>query len=164
MKVYHGSLNHIKNPNVEKGRKSTDFSKGFYTTANFEQAKRWALNKLRTAGDTYKAIVNVYEIDDNLLNNDAYKTLKFNGPDADWLSFVVDCRRGIAHQYDMVFGAVANDRIYATITLFESNVIDAETTIAQLKINEFFNQISFHTQAAADELSFLESIEVTEDK
>lgn len=157
MKVYHGSLKHVKSPIVERGRTSTDFGKGFYTTTNIEQAKRWALNKQRTAGEDAKAIVNTYEINDNLLENTNYKIKKFTSPDKEWLSFVVNCRKSVLHEYDIVFGAVANDRIYATITLYESEVLTAEETVARLKVNDFFNQISFHSDEAIKELKFIDS-------
>lgn len=45
MKLYHGSTVTVKSPNIQKGRKATDFGKGFYTTTNFEQAKKWAILK-----------------------------------------------------------------------------------------------------------------------
>lgn len=45
MKLYHGSTVTVKCPNIQKGRKATDFGKGFYTTTNFEQAKKWAILK-----------------------------------------------------------------------------------------------------------------------
>ncbi len=38
MKLYHGSTVIVKHPSVQKGRKATDFGKGFYTTINLEQA------------------------------------------------------------------------------------------------------------------------------
>lgn len=85
MKVYHGSLYHVQNPDVEKGRPSTDFGKGFYTTTNFEQAKRWAIKKQKTAKEGSKAIVNTYEVDDNLLDNPKYNIKKFDSPDEAWL-------------------------------------------------------------------------------
>lgn len=43
MKLYHGSTVAVRRPNVQKGRKATDFGKGFYTTTSFEQARKWAL-------------------------------------------------------------------------------------------------------------------------
>lgn len=45
MKLYHGSTVIVKSPNIQRGRKATDFGKGFYTTTNFEQAKKWAILK-----------------------------------------------------------------------------------------------------------------------
>lgn len=40
MKLYHGSTVAVRNPNIQQGRKATDFGKGFYTTSDFEQAKK----------------------------------------------------------------------------------------------------------------------------
>lgn len=40
MRLFHGSTVTVKRPNIQKGRKATDFGKGFYTTTNFEQAKK----------------------------------------------------------------------------------------------------------------------------
>jgi hypothetical protein len=160
MKVYHGSLNQVKNPTIEKGRTSTDFGKGFYTTTNFEQAKRWALNKWKMASSEAKAIVNTYEVDDNLLNNARYNIKIFEIPDEEWLTFVVNCRKSMPHTYDIVFGAVANDRIYTTITLYESQILTAEETVARLKVNDYYNQISLHTNMAIGELTFIQSEEV----
>ena len=163
MNLYHGSINQVKNPNVDRGRNSTDFGKGFYTTTNFEQAKAWALSKEKATKNNATAIVSVYDVDDDLLTKERYKTRLFDSPDRDWVSFVVDCRKGITHDYDLIFGAVADDKIYTTITLYESNILTAEETVARLKINEYYNQISFHTEAAVKELQFLSSNVVTKD-
>lgn len=163
MQLYHGSINQVKNPNADRGRNSTDFGKGFYTTTNFEQAKTWALSKQKTAKNDAIAIVSVYEVDDNLLVKSDFKIRTFDSPDRDWLSFVVGCRRGIEHDYDMIFGAVADDKIYTTITLYESNVLTAEETVARLKINEYYNQISFHSEKAVKELRFVSSTILTKD-
>ena len=40
MRLYHGSTVVVKRPNIQKGRKATDYGRGFYTTTNFEQAKK----------------------------------------------------------------------------------------------------------------------------
>lgn len=45
MRLYHGSTIATKHPSLQKGRATTDFGKGFYTTTSFEQAKKWALLK-----------------------------------------------------------------------------------------------------------------------
>jgi hypothetical protein len=160
MKLYHGATNRVETPNVGRGRPSTDFGKGFYTTTNFEQAERWALIKKRNAGEGAKAIVSTYEVDDNLLDKSSYNTLRFDAPDKAWLDFVRKCREGEPHGYDIVFGAVANDKIYETMELYIGGVLSIEETLARLKINEFYNQISFHSPAAARELRFVGATEV----
>lgn len=45
MRLYHGSTVVVKRPNIQKGRKATDFGRGFYTTTNFEQAKNGLYSK-----------------------------------------------------------------------------------------------------------------------
>ncbi len=162
MKVYHGSTQQVKKPIIERGRQSTDFGKGFYTTTNFEQAKNWALIRQRNAGNDAKAIVSIYEADDNLLEKSGYDILAFDAPNEAWLTFVVNCRNSIFHHHAIVFGPVANDKIYETIELYESNILNLEETIARLKVNEFYNQVSFHTNKALKELKFIESVEVSE--
>ena len=61
MIVYHGTTDVIESPDVNHSKKYLDFGKGFYLTTYEEQAKN--------------AIVNVYELKDNL--NDA-KVLSFD--------------------------------------------------------------------------------------
>lgn len=163
MQLYHGSINQVRNPNVGKGRNSTDFGKGFYTTTNFEQAKTWALSKQKTAKNEAVAVVSIYEVEDDLLAKSNFKIRTFDSPNREWLSFVVDCRRGVGHDYDIILGAVADDKIYTTITLYESKVLTAEETVARLKINEYYNQISFHSKIAVKELRFASSTVVTKD-
>jgi hypothetical protein len=162
MRVYHGSTQQVRKPIVERGRPSTDFGKGFYTTTNLEQAQGWALIRQRNAGAGAKAIVSIYEMGDGLLEKTGYDTLSFGAPDEAWLNFVVDCRRSILHNHAIVFGPVADDKIYVTIAQYENNILDLEATIARLKVNEFFNQVSFHTNEALENLKFIESVEVTE--
>ncbi len=162
MKVYHGSTQQVKRPVIERGRQSTDFGKGFYTTTNFEQAKNWALIKQRNAGSGVKAIVSIFEADDNLLEKSGYDIQAFHAPDEAWLTFVVDCRKSTPHNHAIVFGPVANDKIYETIELYGSKILSLEETIARLKVNEFYNQISFHSNEALKELKFIESEEIFE--
>ena len=77
MKLYHGSTVTVKSPNIQKGRKATDFGKGFYTTTNFEQAKKWAILK-RNREHGKKAVVSVYEVPDNILDRE-FSVLRFDG-------------------------------------------------------------------------------------
>jgi hypothetical protein len=157
MNLYHGSTFHVRTPNVTRGRASVDFGQGFYTTLNIDQARRWALNKQQSSGGNSSAIVSVYRVDDNILEKEEYNIRRFDKANEEWLTFVVNCRRNVGHDYDIVYGPVANDRVYATITLFESGVLTAEATVAQLRVSEIFNQISFHTERAVNELHFLDS-------
>ena len=66
MKLYHGSIVSVKNPNIRQGRPNTDYGKEFYTTVDFDQAARWARIRRDRAGSG-NAVVSVYEVDDDLL-------------------------------------------------------------------------------------------------
>ena len=39
MRLFHGSTVTVKRPNIQKGRKATDFGKGFYTTTTLNKQK-----------------------------------------------------------------------------------------------------------------------------
>ena len=53
---------------------------------------------------------------------------------------------------------VANDNLYATISLYENGELSAEAAVVQLKTHVLFNQVSFHTDKALSQLDFVESI------
>lgn len=60
----------------------------------------------------------------------------------------------------MVMGPVANDKLYATLLLYEQGTLTAGATIEQLKTHALFDQLSFHSTEALKELRFLSSEEV----
>ena len=108
MKLYHGSIVTVKKPILRQGRPNTDYGKGFYTTVDFDQAARWARIRRDRAGEGY-AVVSVYEVDDNLLNNGALNIMEYNGATKEWLDFVVSNRRfAPLHEYDIVLGCSCN--------------------------------------------------------
>lgn len=175
MLLYHGSTLTVHNPVVSIGRPETDFGKGFYTTTSREQAEKWAHirkdreNKKNREDNKgmeddvadARAIVSVYEFDEALLDDPRFKTLLFDGATVEWLDFVVDNRRGrIKHDYDIIQGPVANDKLYATISLYENGILDARAAIEQLKTHVLFDQVSFHSRGACSGLRFVESFEV----
>ena len=161
MLLYHGSTMAVRKPIVSRGRGKTDFGKGFYTTTSREQAEKWAQIKRDRIGDEAHAIVSVFELDDAVLNNPAYHTRHFDGATAEWLDFVVGNRRGeVHHNFDLIMGPVANDKLYATITLYENGILDANAAIEQLNTHRLLDQLSFHTTKACKLLTFVETFEL----
>lgn len=159
MKLYHGSTVTVKRPNILKGRKATDFGKGFYTTTKLEQAEKWAKLK-KNRMQSQKAIVSVYEVPDNILEM-GFSVCRFDGATKEWLDFVVTNRKGQgSNSYDLTMGPVANDQLYATIRLYEQGVITADAAIEMLKTHTLFNQLSFHSARAAALLKYIKSIEI----
>ncbi|MBO7114245.1 MAG: DUF3990 domain-containing protein [Bacteroidaceae bacterium] len=159
MRLYHGSTVAVRKPSLRPGRPNADFGKGFYTTSNYEQAVRWAHIK-QEREEAERAVVSVYEFDETLLDSLDLNIRRFTGADEPWLYFVVDCRKSRPHEYDLVQGPVANDKVFITVNLFESGVLSAEAAILQLKAYKTYDQLSFHTEKVIKTLKFVESIEV----
>ena len=159
MKLYHGSTVAVRKPSLRPGRQNADFGKGFYTTSNPEQAERWAHIK-QERENAPRAVVSVYEFDEALLDSPDWNIRQFTGADEAWLFFVTGCRKSRGHDYDLVLGPVANDKVFTTVNLFESGVLSAEAAILQLKAYKTYDQLSFHTRKVISQLKFVESIEV----
>lgn len=159
LKLYHGSNVEVRKPSLLKSRKNTDFGRGFYTTTQKEQSEHWTSIKMDRAKKG-RRVVSVFEVDETILSNLEFKIREFHGPDEAWLNFVVNSRKGIEHNYDLVFGPVANDKVFTVVNLYESGIINATTAIAELKAYKTYDQLSFHTERIIKDLRFVESHEI----
>ena len=159
IRLYHGSTVAVRKPSLRPGRPNADFGKGFYTTSDLEQAVRWAHIE-QDREESERAVVSIYEFDESLLDSQDLDIRRFTGADEAWLYFVTDCRKSRPHEYDLVQGPVANDKVFTTVNLFESGVLSAEAAILQLKAYKTYDQLSFHTNRVIKNLKFVESIEV----
>lgn len=158
MKLYHGSTDIIKKPLILDSQRLLDFGKGFYTTTNLEQAQKWALIKQNRMGENAQAYVSEFFIDDKVIELPSFHVKRFKSADEEWLDFVVRNRKeNYLHPFDMVIGAVANDTLYKTLTLYETGILTKTETIVRLKIHKLFDQISFHSQKIINHISFVES-------
>lgn len=154
MILYHGSNVIVENPQLIKQNRHLDFGFGFYTTTNREQAENFA-QKVTERRKTGRPTLNIYSIDEKTA---FWKCdlLRFDGPNEAWLDFVAANRQGmyVGKQYDLVYGAVANDDVYRTIALYMTGVLDKEQTLAALKIRKLFNQLVFRTEKSLEYLHF----------
>jgi len=144
MQIYHGGYCSIESPEIIIGKYAKDFGVGFYCTELKEQAVRWAKRY-----DT--PIISIY----NFTTNNNLKILHFAEMTEQWLDFIVDCRNGIKHDYDIIIGAMADDQIYNYISDFVSGVLTREQFWALAKFKHPTHQINFCTSAALDCLTFL---------
>lgn len=149
MTVYHGSYTTVRTPEIIRGRNTKDFGPGFYCTIIREQADRWA--KRYDAG-----IVNTYTV----RMDSSLKTLEFKEMTDEWLDFIIDCRYGIAHDYDIVIGAMANDQIYNYVSDYMDGILTREQFWVLAKFKYPTHQINFCTPAALKCLEFVSSEEV----
>ena len=146
MMVYHGSYTKIEKPKIIKGRNTKDFGPGFYCTIIREQAERWARRY-----DTPK--VNVYTV----RMEESLNILEFKEMTEEWLDFIVACRLGKPHTYDIVEGPMANDTIFNYVQNFIDKKISRAAFWELAKFNHPTHQISFHTLSALDCLTFVKS-------
>jgi hypothetical protein len=160
MELYHGGKETVEQPRiiVPGDFRTTDFGHGFYTTSQYEQAKKWVLIK-RSRGQTDGGFVSVFEVPDDLLHNPRLKRLVFHSADKSWLEFVLNNRTHVdfIHDFDLAAGPVANDRVYVALSLFEEGLLDFDETIRRLKSYQLVNQILFHTKKSLGELTFVRS-------
>ena len=78
------------------------------------------------------------------------------------LDFVIAKRTdpNFTFDYDVVKGAVANDRVFASLNAFEAGFMDKATLLAELRTWVYVDQILFHTQKSLDLLTFQKEIRV----
>lgn len=162
MKLYHGSYKVVELPMVKLGRKRVDFGQGFYLTKIIEQAEKWA-KVVAFKKDLDTAVVNVYELDEDLLKSSSWRVKVFEEYDMEWLDYVIDCRKGGAMQdkWDIVEGGVANDNVIDTVENFENGVITAEQALGQLRYKKVNHQLCVRNQNVLDSvLRFVDSYQV----
>ena len=147
MILYHGSKEVVEYPEIRKARFNKDFYFGFYCTNIEKQAKRWALTKKGAS------VVNNY----SYLKNPELKILCFSEMTEEWLDFVVNCRRGKMHTYDIVEGPMADDTIYNYLQNYLDGKISRAAFWELVKFKYPTHQISFHTISALDTLKFVGS-------
>ena len=68
--------------------------------------------------------------------------------------------KDFVHSYDIVYGPVANDRVYAAFALYEGGVLDKQTLIKELKTYRLVDQYLLHSTAALQALTFIQAKEV----
>jgi hypothetical protein len=147
MKLYHGSSMAITKPDLSFSRDTTDFGKGFYTTAIQSQAEKWAARYKRRNGS---GIVSLYEIDEGELRKNVL-VLEFDTYSVEWLDFIIRCRGGVpAGNYDLIIGGIANDDVFNTLTVFFRGFIDKAEAIKRLRYEKPNIQYCFKTQAVMD--------------
>ena len=150
MIIYHGSNVVVSRPQILINGFYKDFGYGFYCTNIEKQAKRWAMTKKGSS------VINRY----SYIENKDLKLLRFDEMTEEWLQFVVDCRTGKEHDYDIVEGPMADDQIWDYVEDYISNKISKAAFWELVKFKYPTHQIVFCTEAALKALSFEGSVTV----
>lgn len=144
--IYHGSYCKVENPEIKKGKFTKDFGIGFYCTILKEQAEKWA-KKYETP------IIDIYEYNENT----DLKIKNFVMMTEEWLDFIIDCRSGKSHEFDIVIGAMADDQVYNYITDLMSGQITREAFWELAKFRHPTHQIAFCTEKSLKCIKFIDA-------
>jgi hypothetical protein len=156
MKLYHGSTTDIDRIDLQKSRPNKDFGRGFYLSADQQQAWRMGEFKALTEGGT--PILNTYLFDERVLTSGELRVLTFEGYTREWADFIFLNRnnRSIdpAHDYDIVYGPIANDRVGVQIGKYEAGDITLDQFLQNLKYMKGITfQYYFGTERAISKLT-----------
>ncbi len=144
MRLYHGSNTVVEQPKILTNGFYKDFGYGFYCTILEKQARRWALTKKK------HHVVNLYQFQPAK----GLKVKKFDKMTEEWLSFVVDCRSGVRHEYDIVEGPMADDTIWDYIEDYTAGRISKAAFWELVKFKYPTHQIVFCTDTALKTIRF----------
>lgn len=134
MKLYHGTNQFFDAIDLLKSKPNKDFGRGFYLSPDYEQALNMAHIKTEQQ-QKGEPIVMVYEVDEAEMEK--LKIRRFEEYSEEWAEFILANRNnetgGSAHQYDIVIGPIANDRVGVQLWKYENQLIDLPTLVRKLK-------------------------------
>ncbi len=134
MKLYHGTNKDFDRIDLLKSKPNKDFGRGFYLSADYGQALNMAQVKVEQLETGYP-VVQSYLVEDDAL--DALHVLRFDGYSEEWAKFILLNRNNPTgkpvHNYDVVIGPIANDRVGVQLWRYENHSIDLPTLVHNLQ-------------------------------
>ena len=165
--LYHGSLEVVQKPQIDKGKVYNDYGRGFYCTEHLELAREWGCNE---GVDGY---TNQYEIETDNLN-----ILKLASPEytvLHWLALLMNNRKVRSSapvvkrgkewlkehylidisSYDAIVGYRADDSYFSFARSFLENGITLEQLSYAMRLGNLGDQFVIKSQKAFDEIKFI---------
>ena len=134
MRLYHGTNVDFDKIDLTKSKPNKDFGQGFYLSADYEQAKNMASIKFEQIGRG-EPLVQTYEVDEEEMRK--LKCLYFDSYSEEWAKFILLNRNNTsplpAHDFDIIVGPIANDKVGAQLWRYETQLIDLPTLVEKLK-------------------------------
>jgi len=149
MILYHGTNIDFKSIDLSFSKNFKDFGKGFYLTDIQRQAYDLALQRVRIGGGN--AIVQEYEFDETNLTNGSLSVLQFKEPTAEWADFIFKNRTrslNFTHNYDIVYGPIADDGVAYLLNLYEEGLRTLDELAKELKYKKLNSQYCFENEKA----------------
>ena len=159
MKLYHGSNVKVSVPDLAKSKPYKDFGQGFYLSADRGQAMRMAEQKTLQLM-MGEAIVSEFEFDEALLHDGELKVKIFDDYSIEWANFILRNRdihnQHPTHDYDIVYGPIADDGVTFQLRRYQSGAISIEELVRELQYSRGITfQYFFGTPLALSKLTTL---------
>ena len=157
MKLYHGTNKAFCKVDLMVSKPNKDFGKGFYLSPDYEQALNMARIKTEQQQEG-EPIVMEFEVSETVMNT--LRVLRFDDYSEDWANFILANRSNSTdrpiHDYDIVIGPIANDRVGVQLWRYESQLIDLPTLVRKLKYMKGMTvQYFFGTEKAISILNLI---------
>ena len=134
MILYHGTNVDFETIDLSKSKPNKDFGQGFYLSADYNQAMDMAKTKVEQL-ETGTPIVLAFEVDEQQMTK--LKIQRYSEYSEDWAKFILLNRRNSTHKpvhdYDIVIGPIANDRVGVQLWKYETQSIDLPTLVRNLQ-------------------------------
>ena len=154
MILFHGSNIKIDVIDLTKSKRYKDFGQAFYLSAEEEQARKMAIAKVVQFGG--EESVTSFAFNESCLSSEELQVKCFTEYSREWAEFVFNNRdenQDFLHEYDIVYGPLADDYIGLQIRDFKRNNITFEQFLANIRYHKGITfQYAFCTQKAIEQL------------
>ena len=159
IKLYHGSNVKIDVPDLAHSKPFKDFGRGFYLSADKQQAWDMAWQKVSQIREG-KAEITEFLFDESVMSSADLKFLSYPDYCEEWALFVLANRdrNGMhpIHDYDIVYGPIADDGVTYQLRRYEGGLISLTQLVEELKYAKGITfQYYFGTQKALQQLQKL---------
>lgn len=134
MILYHGTNAVFDEIDLTKSKPNKDFGQGFYLSREYTQAMDMAKIKVEQLESGVPTVI-TFEADETKMLS--LKMLRFDDYSEEWAKFILlnrnNASRQPAHDYDIVIGPIANDRVGVQLWKYENQSIDLPTLVHNLR-------------------------------
>lgn len=154
MILFHGSNIKLDVIDLTKSKRYKDFGQAFYLSTEEEQARKMAIAKVVQFGG--EESVTSFAFNESCLSSNELQVKCFTEYSREWAEFVFNNRdenQDFMHEYDIVYGPIADDYIGLQIRDFKRNNITFEQFLANIRYHKGITyQYAFCTQKAIEQL------------
>ena len=146
--LYQGDKNIITQPIIRRRKYNREYGPGEY----FYNQRQMAARDIERFLKVENRNVNEYEF--NISKLEGLNVKVFYEMDEEWLKFILDCKSGKPHDYDVVQGPAINPMTALWIQKYTQGKNDIEFTLRLLWRTPVYTQICFLTDKALESIRF----------